>query len=188
MPEAPGNLNAVIFAKSAVGVQEIQTRSVGLQPLQRRLLILVDGKRNLAELSALVPGQDVAALLEQLISKSCIEAAAVAAVEPFKPVVAESMAPAKSATVSPFEEAFAALPPPESRSEKDINMARTFMVNTVNTMFAQYSKLTLVEAISACKTAEELRRIYVDWSQTMATSAIGTKRLPELTRQLFTTL
>ncbi len=52
-----------IFSKTPLGTQEMASRSLGLTPLQRRVLILLDGKRSLADVAVLVPGHDVAACL-----------------------------------------------------------------------------------------------------------------------------
>lgn len=67
------DLSAATFAKTAVGQQEIQTRSLSLPPLMRRVLVLVDGQRSGRELAAFVPGQDVTSLLSQLMAQGCID-------------------------------------------------------------------------------------------------------------------
>ena len=82
----------------------------------------------------------------------------------------------------------ASLPPPESRSSKDIEMARNFMTNTINTIFQPNTRLTLLEALLAGKTSQDLRRVYLSWATTMSTSAMGTKRLPEFREKLFKVL
>lgn len=46
---------ANIYAKTAAGQQEIETRERRLAPRARSLLILIDGKRSDADLAALVP-------------------------------------------------------------------------------------------------------------------------------------
>ena len=172
-------------------------RSLGLSPLLRRVLILLDGKRSLAEVMTLVPGQNVAELVEQLVGHGCVTYSSDAMVR--APVQASSAQAAPSATPLPSvpsvtpalalaQQAFDALPPASSRSAKDVEMARNFMTNTINRMFAQYSKLTLIEAIFSCKSAEDLRRVYPDWAQTMQTNTTAARRFPELSNQLFTTL
>lgn len=67
-------------------------------------------------------------------------------------------------------------------------MARNFMTNSINTMFWQNTRLTLIKAIFAARTADELRRVYPVWAATMATIGIGAKRLPELRQKLFEVL
>jgi len=80
------------------------------------------------------------------------------------------------------------LPEASSRSAKDVEMARNFMTNTVNTIFQANTRLTLLEAIFACKTAEDARRVYPKWAETIASSSIGAKRLPDFREKLFKVL
>ena len=56
MPETI-DLNQAVFGKTALGQQEIQSRSLNLSPLVRRVLVLVDGKRSGAELSVFLVGK-----------------------------------------------------------------------------------------------------------------------------------
>lgn len=174
------------FAKTSAGVSEIQTRALGLNPLLRRLLVLIDGKRNCAELGGFVSGHDLQTLLDELLSKGCIEE--VQSAKSAK--AAAPVAPAAAADPNKqfVERELATLPAPESRSPKDLRMARDFMMNTINTMFGQYTRLTLVQAIHACQTTAELRKIYPEWVHVMSESAIGARRLPELSQQLAKTL
>ncbi|OGA99698.1 MAG: hypothetical protein A3E79_10375 [Burkholderiales bacterium RIFCSPHIGHO2_12_FULL_61_11] len=178
MTDVSLDLSAATFAKTALGQQEIRTRSLGLPPLVRRVLVLVDGQRSGRELAAFVPGQDVSALLSQLLAQGCIDAKAAEAAEP-----AAAVAPAPGS-----DAALSGLPQAGTRSAKEIEMARNFMTNSINTMFGQNMRLTLIEAIFAARTADELRRVYPVWAETMASIGIGAKRLPELRQKLFEVL
>ncbi len=62
-----------LFRKTAKGQAEIETRAHRLSPRLRALLIMVDGKRDLAALSALVPQQADVAVAE-LLAQGFIEA------------------------------------------------------------------------------------------------------------------
>jgi hypothetical protein len=169
---------ASIFAKTAAGAQEIQSRALGLPPLTRRLLVLVDGRRSGKELAAFVVGHDAAELLGQLLAHGCIEALAVA-----RPV-----APAPKVLAPEGAEMLSGLPQAAMRSARETAMARNFMTNTVNTMFGQNMRLTLIESIHGARTAEDLRRVYPAWAETMASIGVGAKRLPELRHKLFQVL
>ncbi len=93
------------------------------------------------------------------------------------------------AAVAPGSDmALSGLPQAEMRSPKEIEMARNFMTNTVNTMFLQNMRLTLIESIFAARTAEDLRRVYPVWAETMASIDIGAKRLPDLRQKLLQVL
>lgn len=179
------DLTNTTFSKTAAGLHEIQTRALGLPPMARRLLVLVDGKRSGQELGAFVAGHDVAELLDQLLAQGCIDARAS---EPS--AISATSAPAKPAAPTPPDDAaqLAGLPLAASRSAKDVEMARNFMTNTINTMFGQNMRLTLIESIFKCRSAEELRQVYPLWAGTMASIGIGAKRLPELRQKLFQVL
>jgi hypothetical protein len=174
MTDDDADLNTAVFAKTAIGQQEIQSRTLGLPPKVRSVLILVDGRRSGKELTAQT-GADSSPALDVLIAYGCIERLAVMQPEP---------APALSAA----DAELSWLPPAETRSPKDLDMARNFMINTINTMFGQNMRLTLVEAIHASRTAEDLRLIYPAWVEVMTGSRAGAKRLSELREKLLAVL
>ncbi len=55
-----------VFRKTGKGADELRTRRHGLGPRLRQLLILLDGRRNIAELSRMLPGPDLGEQLAQL--------------------------------------------------------------------------------------------------------------------------
>lgn len=175
-----------IFGKSAAGSQEIQSRAMGLSPLLRRLLILIDGKRKFQELTVFVSGNDLTTLLGELLTKGCIEGVSVVAVAPVAPATRAPSPP--TAATQPVDDYVAKLPPANARTPKQVDMARHFMMNTINTVFQQNTRLTLMEAIFACKTVEDVRRVYPKWAETMNASVIGAKRMPEFREKLFQVL
>jgi len=192
-----------VLTKTELGRQEIQNRQLGLAPMVRRLLILIDGQRSVQELSAMLGGQDISGWLGDLLAHGCIASlqpnslsapaapsapaagpamAAPASASP-RPNEAGAVSPAAMATVSPEALPGALflqqLPPPETRSAKDTELARNVMTNTVNTIYQPYTRLTLLEAISNARTVEQVRAVFLKWEETLSQSAIGTKRLPE---------
>jgi len=174
-----------VFAKTLLGQQEIQSRTKGLTPMVRRLLILIDGKRSGLDLQPMVAGQDLSALLQELLQKGCIEALAPA--PPAPPPVATPLPTALAASARRSFD-LSALPEPETRTAKDVEMARNCMTNTVNTIFQPYTRLTLLGAIAACKSAQDTRLVFVQWQQTISSSPIGARRLPEFLDKLFKVL
>lgn len=176
-------LRAVV-AKTAVGQQEVSNRALGLPPLTRRLLILVDGKRTGQELAAFVNGQTVADLLNDLLLRQCIELVDSSA----DAVATRPAIPQATAASTGADPALLVLPPPESRSDLETAMARNFMTNTVNTIFQPNTRLTLLKSIAACKTAAEARAVYPQWAESIGSSALGAKRLPEFQDKLFKVL
>ena len=182
MPDSIPALLRSIYAKTAQGQQEIASRSLGLSPMARRVLVLVDGKRSGQELSTFVPGNEVSPQLTELLDRGCIEA--VGTVPAPKP----APSPAGAAASTHAGDDLEALPPPESRSAKEADMARNFMINTVNTIFGQHNRISLVESIYGSKTTEELRHVYIAWAEAMESNAVGKRRLPELREKLFAVL
>lgn len=183
------DLTGTTFFKTPAGLQEIQNRALGLPALIRRVLVLVDGKRNAKELAAFAGGEDnIQEVLGQLMAHGCIDAQACE-----KPAPAPPVAPgaAKKAAV-PAQAAYAAelasLPHAALRSPKETDMARNFMVNTTNAIFGQNLRLSLIKSIVACQGAEELRQVYPAWASNMAASGASAKRLPELRARLFVVL
>jgi len=181
------DLPQTIFAKTAVGQDEIQNRTLKLPLMIRRLLLLVDGKRPVKELAAFVAGQDVQPLIQELLEKGCIESVAAEAPPSGSSSPKADRDPVEAAELAAAS-ALAALPPPQSRSAKQIDMARNFMINTINTMLEQNTRLTLVEKIFAAKDAAELRSYFAEWEMSMEASWIARKRLPELRKKLFAVL
>ena len=183
------DLNTAVFAKTELGQQEIQSRTLGLSLLVRRALLLVDGKRTGAELSVFLVGKgDIAAVLSELLAQGCIEQVArtnKTAPEP-SPVeaAAQSDASAQTSAAAPID----GLPPAESRTSKENEMARNFMINSVNSIIGQQSRISLIENIFHAKGTEGLRAVYPSWVATMSDHSVGSRRLPELKEKLFKVL
>jgi hypothetical protein len=180
MKDGVDNFSQVIFGKTELGQEEIKTKSLGLLPMVRRTLILVDGKKSGAELAVFAAGQDIATVLTQLLEAGCIEPVAEV-----KAVPARADKP-RDTPVAPSAPDLSSLPPAESRSAKDLEMARNFMTNTTNTMFGLNMRLTLIEAIFSARTVDALRDVYPMWEESMLNgTATSAKRLPELRKDLF---
>lgn len=144
------DLSSTVFSKSVIGQQEIQTRSLNLPPLLRRVLVMVDGKKNNSDLAALVAGNSIEPILNQLLEQGCLEGRPMAPVAlPKAPKLAKPQAGSD----------LSHLPPPDSRSAKDRELSRNFMTKTTNTIFGHNTRLTLIQSIHDCKTVEELRRV-----------------------------
>jgi hypothetical protein len=180
MKDGVNDFSNVIFGKTAAGQEEIKTKALGLLPMQRRTLILIDGKKSGAELAVFAAGQDIAAMLAYLLELGCIEAVAEAKAAPLP---ADKSRDATGGANGPD---LSSLPPAESRSAKDLEMSRNFMTNTSNTMFGLNMRLTLIEAIFAARTVEDLRAVYPMWEDAMLNgTATSAKRFPELRKDLF---
>ena len=176
--------DTTVYAKTPAGQHEVQTRSLGLPPMARRLLVLTDGKRTTDELAAFVAGHDVHALLATLVEHDCIVAVARSEPAPASPAPQAAGPAAASAAAVALD----ALPPPERRTAEQVDMARHFMINTINRLLEQNSRLTLTKAIFDSHDAAELRTHFEAWEAAIGTSWMGRKRLPELRKKLFEVL
>jgi hypothetical protein len=192
------DLMQAVFAKTALGQQEIQSRSMGLAPLVRRILVLVDGKRGGADLAALLPsGSDVGQILKELLGLGCVEpiagarpaSSATAAAAPAAVSAATQSDPEETPSELPGGHApIEGLPPASSRSLKDNDMARNFMINSINAIIGQNMRISLVHDIFHADSTEKLREVYHAWESSMAGTVMGAKRLPELRVKLFKVL
>lgn len=179
------DLDNAIFAKTEIGQREVKTREFGLPPLARRLLILIDGKRTAKTLAPMLMGQSLDQLLAELIDKDFVSLVGLADVAaPASAAVARSSTPIDPPDANAIA-ALAALPPADSRSDKNREMARHFMTNTLNAEFGMNMRLSLIEALANCATSEALRQIYPTWYSTMNSSRNGAKELPKLVEKLF---
>lgn len=191
------SLTAAIYTKTAAGQQEIQNRALGLSPLVRRTLVLVDGKRSGADLAVFLSGQgDVEVVLGQLLELGCVEAqmrnrpaapAPAPATATAAPEAGES-ADSEAADSEAAADQIPGLPPADTRSAKDNEMARNFMINSVNSIIGQNMRISLVQDIFHAATTEQLRSVYHHWVSSMSGHSMGAKRLPELREKLFKVL
>lgn len=172
---------AWVFAKTRIGQDEIQTRSRGLAPMTRRLLVLVDGRRSLQELAAFVVGQDAQALARQLLDLGCIEV--VSSAPAAAPMREQAKRPAPAEPQSVDE-----LPPAASRSAQDFEMAANFMINSVSQLMDPVMAAPFVNKVRACTNSSDLRGYYPEWAQAVGSGWGGSKRLANLRPKLFEVL
>ncbi|OAD43853.1 hypothetical protein LPB72_02225 [Hydrogenophaga crassostreae] len=185
------DLTLAVFAKTPLGQQEIQSRSMGLAPLVRRILVLIDGKRGFPDLAALLPeGSDAGKILQELLAHGCVQVmsqlkTAPVSVSQEAPVASTAQAPAATSGTSHSR---SGLPPASSRSPKDNEMARNFMINSINAIIGQNMRISLIHDIFHSDTTEKLREVYEAWESSLANTGMGAKRLPELRDKLFKVL
>lgn len=183
------DLSSAVFAKTEIGQQEIQTRSLGLAPLVRRILVLADGKKSGGELAAFLPtAAEIHAVLEKLVSLGCLRAEGDGK-SASRPAAEPATKPADlSASIASLPGDIPGLPPAEKRSVKDNEMARNFMINSINSIIGQQMRISLIQDIFHAETTPMLRTVYHAWEASMADHGMGKKRLPELREKLFKVL
>ncbi|MBW7902229.1 MAG: hypothetical protein H3C26_12155 [Rhodocyclaceae bacterium] len=156
----------VIFAKTPKGVSEMGTRSGGLTPRVRRILIMVDGRRSVEELRAMALADDLTRTLGMLEEEGYI-------------------AVARTVEAAPADDALPAFRElPESPDPKDLEMARHFIVNTLRTFCGPMSHIGIVEAAFTAETHAELREVFGPWSRAIVETRDGRRRAEELRAEL----
>lgn len=173
-----------VFAKTSLGHQEVQARTLKLGPAPRRLLILIDGKRSTQELASFVAGSNVTELLTELLNKGCIESTTALVFPAPEPSSGPSLDEKTFSTDTQADDYLSRLPDVSTRSAKDAEMARNFMMNTVNGVFQPNTRLTLLEAIFSCKTPQDMRDIYPKWAETINSNANGRESMAEFQKKL----
>lgn len=170
-----GGTMATTPRKTALGAEELERRSLGLGVIERRLLILIDGNRSVADLQAMMGKTEIGPLLDHLVEVGCVlwpgrEGAAAA-----KPVSAA--AAAEPAVVQGAGD----LP---ERSPKEREMARNFMINTLLTFIGPYANPELMKRLQAAPDSATLRLLYPEWRSLMDAPRAAGKRINELDTEL----
>jgi hypothetical protein len=162
-----------LYVKTPVGMEEIAQRSRGLAQRQRRLLILIDGKKDSAALLATLPGEETQADLQQLLADGFIKV-----LEPELPKAPSAASVIAAAAKAAMQRA----PRPESDAQR-IEMARNFMLNTLNA-FVGIAASSLISRVEGSSTIPTLQELYIDWRNAIGLSSDGRKRLQELEDRL----
>jgi hypothetical protein len=163
--------------KTALGAEELERRSLGLGVIERRLLILIDGNRGVAELQAMMGKTEIGPLLDHLVEVGCVlwpgrEGASAKAAAP---------TPAPSAADPAAAQAPTDLP---ERSSKEREMARNFMINTLLTFIGPYANPELMKRLQSAPDSATLRLLYPEWRSLMDAPRAAGKRINELDAEL----
>ncbi len=166
------------YIKTPKGQAEIESRSGELGPRARRLLILVDPARSLAELEAMLGSKAFAETLAQLEHDGYIAVHGEGEV-----------APAFTTGTAPNPAAAAAVPAPvvpggDAVSDAQLEHARNFMMNTLKTFNGPYGKLSLMQSIHRCNSCDELRGLFDEWLRSISETRMGRLRADELAARL----
>lgn len=163
----------VVFAKTALGLDEINRRGGGLTPRQRRVLILIDGRRSVAELRELVQSDDLQHTLGLLEETGYVELAATLD-------VTGAAAPAFGEL--PSITAFGPLP-----AELDplrLQQARNFMANTIKAFVGALGASSLLLRIEGAVDHQGLRLLFDEWYHAVVSSREGRREAEALRGKL----
>lgn len=153
--------------KTPKGIEEVERKAHGLALKSRQVLIMIDGKRDLAALQDIFPPAMLPPILDELLAGGFIRE-----LERPKPVEPPP-APAKPAPAVPVA----------ANDEERYALARNFMLNTVSA-FVGMAGSSLTNKIEQTMDLEALAPLQDEWRAAIALSRDGKKRLAELEAQL----
>lgn len=163
----------VVFAKTPQGQEEIVNKSGGLTPRVRRVLIMIDGKKTVDDLRAMLQADDLQHTLGMLEELGYIELAGVLDASG-KTAIPEGALP----SISAFR------PLPETLDRKELEMAKNYMMNSLKSFVGPYSHLSIVEAVFAATSHEQLREQFAPWYAAITGTVQGKRRAEDLRTQL----
>lgn len=156
---------AVVFAKTEKGQAEVATKTAGLSPRIRRVLIMIDGKRSIDELRSMLQSDDLQHTLGMLEEDGFIE-----------------LTGAKNSTPLPSPSAFSDLPP--NPDPVRLQQARNFMTNTLNAFVGALGTSALLDRIENAQNHDELRAQYDEWYHAIVMSRDGKREAESLRSKL----
>ena len=168
-----------IFAKTPKGIEEVETKANHLSRVERSVMIYVDGKRTFEELKTLPRVDDLGSILTFLETGGYIA--------PINNLPKRVATPQAAQQTSRAEHSlFRALP--AAFDPAKFNMAKSFMINTLNFFKGQYGATSLVRLIDQCQTHAELRTHFDAWHEAIASTKQGQKQEGELREKLLVVL
>ena len=159
----------IVFSKTQKGHNEISTKAGGLTPRQRRVLIMIDGKRTVEELRGMLQADDLQHTLGLLEEDGHIELAA--SVD--QPIPAGPL---------PSITAFGELP--ANPDPIRLQQARNFMMNTLNAFVGALGTSSLLDKIENAENHAALRLLYDEWYHAIVMSREGKREAEALRSKL----
>ena len=165
-----------ICVKSPKGQEEIERRTYRLTPRLRQMLIMMDGRRDLAALQTVFPPDLVPGLVQQLLDSG------------FVTELTQAPAPAPaSASAPPPRVAPQTAPVPLGGSvagdEDPFLLGQTFMINLAKRILGVAGD-GIIAKLKATQDIEGLRALYMEWRHTIKQAPDGLLRLKELEKKL----
>lgn len=174
-----------LFAKTAKGYDEVDTKAGGLPPVLRRLLIFVNGKRSLKELATLPRVDDLNQALQALEQGGYITRitpqSTMPSAAPAAPPVAAAPASEQNAP-PPSTDSFRPLPATDSPLK--IQQVRNFMVNTLTAFVGAFGVTALVGRLNNAQTHAEFRALFAEWEVAIQGTREGRRELDKLKKDL----
>ncbi len=164
-----------VCVKSPKGQDEIERRTFGLTPRLRQMLIMTDGRRDMAALQAVFPPELVAGLMQQLLDGGFVTELPSA---PAVPVAPASPPPRAAPQTAP-----APLGGVSAGEEDPFLLGQTFMMNLSKRILGIAGD-GINAKLRAAQDVDGLRALYMEWRNTIKQAPDGLLRLKELEKKL----
>lgn len=164
---------AKVFAKTPKGHDEITTRAGGLSHRDRRVLIFVDGKKTVEDMLDMLQSDDLLNTLSMLEAEGYIEVV--------------SSVNDKGRTAAPDEPVSSITsfrPLPNPTNQKELDMAKNYMMNSLKAFVGPHAHLSIVEAVFAATDHAQLREQYDAWFAAITDTSQGKRRAEHLRAEL----
>lgn len=159
------------YAKTPAGVDAVKNRSHGLGPRVRQLLIMIDGKRDLAALQAIFAADVLPGLLTQLTDACLVD-------------LLQTAQPSTDAVGAPERMAVSMAPAAPQRADEDpFVLGQTFMINLAMRILGVAGD-PIIARLRATHDVAGLRGLYLEWRGTIKQAPDGLLRLKELEKKL----
>jgi hypothetical protein len=169
----------LIYVKTQKGVDEINQRSHGLSPRARQVLILLDGKRSIDDVTDMLPGDETLALLDDLFAGGFIESQQQTSVVKSRIIEPAAIKPVAAKPAAKVER-------PQDDAAR-LEMAKNFMRNTVQKFLGGMGS-GFISHIDKCNNIEELRKNFGPWKDAIELTSEGRKQLLDLEQRLMALL
>lgn len=152
----------VVFSKTEKGREEMARRSHGLNPVQRRVLIIIDGSKSFDALAEMIPAMVSSGQLRDILAY-LLEYGFIVAVEDDQK--AQMPIPASSSGTTAASAALTDDP-------VAIRLVKDFMTTTAQTYLGLLSA-PLIQRIEQARTAPQLMSVAGQWNMALRDSAQG---------------
>ncbi len=156
-----------MYDKTASGKTEIAENGAGLSMMERRVLILINGENDVAQLSKLSLCEDIGPTIDRLLELGLVETVESTVVD----------------LTAPAAEAVAAVDDKDPLAE-----AREFMCNTLQTFGNRVRIADLNNAIADAQTIGELEGMVKPWYQAISETPGGMYQADDLRKDLLAQL
>ena len=156
-----------IYDKTLNGKNEVTDNAAGLSMMERRVLILVNGKNEVEKLAKLSLSDDIDTTLDRLLELGLIEAAETTLVEVAPEAAPKEAAAAEDVTVTEV-----------------IVTARDLMCNTLQTFGNKVKIADLHQTISETSDPEALKDLVKPWYQSLSETPGGMYQADDLRKEV----